>query len=212
VALVVAGAAVWLATRGSPSPRTGGPGPSPRVSPTVPGRALFLFPIQFRKADRTGKANQSAADDATVAVASRLSTFYDTVFVNPDTWANGVPDDAWSIFDPSIVDRAKKDADAFTLGDQAAGLAKLKVKGPSLFVKVLLTPSGQPDTAIAEAEFVAVGTLDGGGKVDITNHVSFLLRPQDGRWTVVGYQDASTDVQSQTEPSAGPSPSGTASP
>jgi hypothetical protein len=212
LALVVAGVGVWLATRGSSPPQADGPGPRPSATTTVPGRPLFFFPIDLRHPAATGKDKQAASDDATVAIAARLSTFYDTVFANPETWANGVPDGAWSLFDRSVADRAKKDADAFTLGDRATGLAELKVKDATLAVKVLLDPSGQADAAIAEVEFVAVGTMQDGQKIDITNHVSFLLQPEGGQWAVVGYPSASTDVQARTAPSPSAGPSGSATP
>jgi hypothetical protein len=206
VALVIAGLAVWLFTRGSTtSPRTGGPHATPAVSPTVPGRPAFFFHILSRPPAATGKRNRAAADDASVEIGSRLATFYDTVFMDPSTWMDGVPDDAWAIFDPSVADRAREDAKAFTLADRAPDLIKLSVTQSTLDVKVLLNPTGQPYAAIAEVAVLAVGTLQGGQTVNVTNHAELLLRTEGGQWFVVGYPSASTDVE-------GPAGNATATP
>jgi hypothetical protein len=197
LALALAGLAVWLFTRGStPSSRIGGPAASPTVSPTVPGRPVFFFHIKSRSPAATGRLQRAAADDASIEIGSRLSTLYDTVFMDPSTWTNGVPDDAWTIFDPSVADRARDDAKAFTLTDRVPDLTKLSVTKSSLDVKVLLNPAGQPFAAFADIEFVAVGTLQTGQTVNVTNHADLLLKLEGGQWFVVGYPSASTNVES----------------
>jgi hypothetical protein len=212
LALALAGLAVWLFTRGStPRSRTGGPGASPTVSPTVPGRPAFFFHISSRPPAATGKLNRAAADNASVEIGGRLSTFYDTVFMDPSTWSNGVPDDAWTIVDPSVADRAKNDAKAFTLADRVPDLTKLSVTQSSLDVKVLLDPAGQPYEAAVVVDFLAVGTLQGGQTVNVTNNVDLLLRPEGGQWFVVGYPSATTNVESPAgnataTPTQSPSP------
>jgi hypothetical protein len=209
--LLLAGLVVWLVTRSStPSSRTGGrPATTPTVSATPPPRPAFSFRVQSRPAAATGKHNGTAADAASTEIGSRLSSFYDTVFLDPSTWANGVPDDAWGVFDSSVRDRAKDDAKAFTLADRVPGLAKLSVGESSLDVKVLLDPGGKPFAAIAVVEFSAVGTLEGGQTVNVTNHADLLLRLDGGQWVVVGYPSASTNVESQA---ATVTPSESASP
>lgn len=219
IALALIGWAITTMVGGSTTTRGGGPGaPSPGVTPTVPGRALFFFKVDDRPAAATGKRVPAAADDAAVAIAGRLSAFYDTVFMDPTTWKDGVPDKAWRIFDPPILDRAQGDADAFTLGDATPDLATLSVQKSALVVKVLLDPKGRPDTAVAEVTFVASGKLKDGSGVEVTNHASLLLRVEGGLWFVIGYPSASTNVETagaaatpSTTPSTG-TPAGSASP
>lgn len=211
VALALVALAIRQVTRSAPSAAPGQhpPGVGPTATPRVPTRPPFFFPIKAEAPAITGKARPAAANDASIEIGARLSTFYDAVFMDPTTWTGGVPDDAWKIFDPSIVDRARGDADAFTMGDRAAGLASLSVTTSKLEVKVLLDPAGDPSTVVAEVDFVATGTTKDGQAVTVTNHASFLLRSSRGLWMVFGYPSASTDVQ--TAP-ATPSPIGTATP
>jgi hypothetical protein len=210
VALALLTLAIRQVTRNAPGAAPGPlPGVGPTTTPTIPARPPFFFPIKAEAPATTGKARPAAARDASIEIGARLSTFYDTVFMDPATWTGGVPDDAWKVFDPSIVDRARADAEAFTMGGRAGGLATLSVTTSNLAVKVLLDPAGNPSTAVAEVDFVATGMTKDGQEVTVTNHVSFLLRPSRGLWVVFGYPSASTEVE--TAPVT-PSPSGTATP
>jgi hypothetical protein len=197
LALALAGLSVWLFTRGStPSSRTGGPSVKPTVSPTVPGRPAFFFHIKSRPPAATGRLNRAAAEDAAIEIGSRLATFYDTAFMDPATWTNGIPKDAWAIFDPTVADRARNDAKAFTLSDRGSDLTKLSVTQSSLDVKVLLDPAGKPYGAAAQVVFNAVGTLQNGQTVNVTNHADLLWRLEQGQWLVIAYPSASTIVES----------------
>ena len=134
--------------------------------------------------------------------------------MDPATWKGGVPDKAWKIFDPSILDRAQGDAEAFTMGDPPPDLATLSVQKSALVVKVLLDPKGRADAAVAEVTFVASGKLKDGTGVEVTNRVSLWLQVEEGLWFVTGYPSASTNVETAdavATPSPG-TPSGSASP
>jgi hypothetical protein len=196
-ALALAGLASWLLTHGStPSTQPESPAATQTPSPTIPVRPAFVFSVRSRQPAATGKLKRGAADDATVEIGAELSAFYDAVFMDPNTWKNGVPKDAWAIFDPSAKERAKKDADALTLADQVPDLANLSVSESSLAVKVLLDPAGKPYAAAAQVDFIAVGTLQSGGMVTVTNHAAFVLRLEGGQWLVTAYPIASTDIES----------------
>ncbi|HEY3210523.1 MAG TPA: hypothetical protein VGL18_12165, partial [Actinomycetota bacterium] len=82
------------------------------------------------------------------------------------------------------------------------------ITNASLSVRVLLDPKGHPEAAVAAVVFETSGTLSGGEPVQVSNHASFLMRPIDGSWLVVGYPKAKTEVDA---PSPTPSP-GAASP
>jgi hypothetical protein len=208
VGLVLAGLALWLFTRGSkPSTQTVTPSTSPTVSPTAPVRPAFVFTVRSRPPAVPGKLKRSAADDASAEIGSDLSAFYDTVFMDPNTWKNGVPKDAWSVFDPSAADQAMKDAKDLALGDQVPDLATLSVDESSLAVKVLLDVAGKPLAAVARVDFVAVGAIQSGDKVTVTNHADLLLKLEGGKWLVVGYRSASTDVEGAAGAPATPTPS-----
>lgn len=131
--------------------------------------------------------------------------------MDPNTWKNGVSRDAWSIFDPSVADQAKKDSKNLTLGDQVPDLTKLSLKESSLAVKVLEDAAGKPLAAVAHVDFAGSGTLHNGQTVDVTNHADFLLRLEGGKWLVIGYPIASTDIENAAG-AATASPTPTASP
>jgi hypothetical protein len=214
VAVALLGVGAWALTHGS-SPVLGARGPlgapSPAVTPKVPNRPPFFFRITNQRPAKAGKLGAAAAGDASIEIGARLSTFYDTVFMDPTTWAKGVPETAWTLFDPSVRDRAMAAASAFTLGDQAASLAKLSVTTSSLTVKVLLDPAGQPAAAVTQVEFAATGQLEDGQMVKVTSEGSLLLRLEAGRWFVFGYPSADTKIQS-VAPTPTPSPSSGGSP
>jgi hypothetical protein len=215
LAVILVGALAYSLTHGSatstsPGGGSGNPTP-PSGPPESPSRPVFFFRIDTKSPAYTGKRAKTAADDASIEIGGQLSTFYDTAFVDPTTWTGGVPDRAWGIFDPSVLDLARKDAAALTMGDQAAGLLTITVKQSSLTVRVLLDPRGHPAAAVAEVEFVAVGKTKDGDALNVTNQASFLLRPENGLWMVVGYPSASTDVKPKTA-KVTPTPSGSATP
>lgn len=206
VALAGIGIGVWAVITGGPNPFTGGQG----APAATPARPIFVFRIDHVRADRTGRGSAGVAGDASVEIAGRLSSFYDTVFMDPKTWKDGVPDEAWELFDPSIRDRARRDGAAFTLGSQAATLQSMRVEDSSFSVSVLLDPRGNPRAAVATVKFEAVGTFDGGQDATITNEASFLLQPRNGEWVVFGYPQASTSVEAQV-PTPSPQTSSSAS-
>jgi hypothetical protein len=169
-----------------------------------------VFRIGDVTADSTGRGAIGAARDASVEIAGHLSSFYDAVFMNPDTWKNGVPDGAWQLFDPSVRARARQDSSSLTLGPAAANLESIRVKTTSLSIEVLADPRGKPQTAIANVEFEADGTLAGGQPVTATNKASFLFQISNGEWLVFGYPAASTTIEAGVpSPSAGRASAGT---
>lgn len=202
VALAGAGIGAWaLITTPKSSPqRSGTPAATPRRPP-------FVFRIGDVTADSTGSKALNAARDASVEIAGQLSSFYDTVFMDPDTWKNGVPDRAWLVFDRSLRARARQDGESLTLGSQAASLESLGVENSSLSVEVLADPRGHPQAAVASIEFKARGSLATGQRATVTNKASFLLHIEDGQWVVFGYPEAKTTIETEAPP-----PSASASP
>jgi len=203
--VVLAGAAIgaWAVLSNPTSSPAGSATPA-----TVPNRPPFFFRIGVVRADSTGRDALNAARDSSVVIAGRLSSFYDTVFMDPATWKEGVPDRAWLLFDSSVRARARQESASFTLGSQAASLKSLRVENTSLSVDVLADPRGNPQAAVATVEFKAEGLLVTGQLATITNTASFLFRIEGGEWVVFGYPSANTAIETQAlTPSAGPSSS-----
>ena len=202
VALAGAGIGAWAVIM-TPKSTPGGSG----TPAGPPARPPFFFRIGDVTADSTGRSAANVASDASVEIAGQLSSYYDTVFMDPDTWKSGVPDRAWLLFDRSLRARAQQDSASLTLGPQAASLKRLRVENASVSVDVLIDPRGNPQTAVANVEFSARGSLVTGQPVTVTNTASFLLQLESGEWVVFGYPTANTSIDAQA-----PSPSASASP
>ena len=157
-------------------------------------------------ADSTGPSAVNVARDASVEIAGQLSSYYDTVFMDPSTWKNGVPDRAWLLFDRSLRDRARQDSASLTLRPQSASLKSLRVENASVSVDVLIDPRGNPQAAVANVEFKARGFLVTGQPATVMNTVSFLLQLEAGEWVVFGYPTANTSIDAEA-----PTPSASAS-
>jgi hypothetical protein len=219
-AVALAGGAIGLWTLLS-GPRS--TGPAPVVRAPVPPRVPFAFTVAHVAADNTGRAATSAVRSASEKIAGQLSSFYDAVFMDPATWKNGVPDRAWSVFDPSVRTQARQDGEALTLGSHAATLKSVRVEDSSLSVEVLVDPRGNLRAAVATVRFDGVATLVTGQEATVTNKASFLLQPAGQTWLVAGYPTATTSIETVTPSpsplqspspgsSAGPTPTGTNSP
>jgi hypothetical protein len=208
VALLSFGGEGTSVTEPNPS---AGPATTPAGSPSPgpPARPPLFFRIDKVVPVRTDKPNRQAAQDAAIEIAGRLSAFYDTAFLDPDVWDQRLPVTAWVMFDRSVVGKAKDDASSLTLQGSTEGLASLDAGETSLTITVLLDPAGRPDSAFADVDFAASGSLTDGQAIGVTNTATYLFELVDGEWMVVGYPDAKTTLSSS---SAAPSaePSGTA--
>jgi hypothetical protein len=149
----------------------------------------------------------AASQAAASSVQSALSAFYDQSFLDPGTWTRGVPATAWNVFSPGLRSRAEQDSASLALGAQIPTLVRLSVTEASLSIRVLVNPRGGAEIAAADVRFIARGDLKDGRSVSLTNRASFLFQSVGGRWLIVGYPAASTDVA--TEPSPTPTASGT---
>jgi hypothetical protein len=204
IVLVVAGvSAVLLARHGTKGSTSGTPGGSsgPRASYVLPLVGLNQYRMRSGGSASTGTLVAAQIRDA-------LSVFYDRAFLEPQTWSDGVPAQAWSVFAPDLASRAKADADSLSLGSSATRIGDLSVSSASLRVSVLFDPSGHATTATAVVELHASGTLKGGGAVQVAVNASYLLKPLSGRWVVVGYPVAKTTVDALPGPPATPSAAG----
>jgi hypothetical protein len=210
-ALGIAGVTFLLTNRSSPPKRAAQPSPS---SPAAP-RQTFLLPDPTITVSLLGQAKSwQAAPPLAGQIQTDLSTFYDQAFMDPHTWAAGVPATAWSIFAPEVQSRAKADADSLTIGSESIhAVAGLTVTKATLSIRVLLDRAGRAQLASADVTFEATGTATGGAPLTITNRATFVFRAISGHWLVVAYPVADTSVDAGVpSPSAGASPSPGASP
>lgn len=204
LAVLLAAIVVPVVLLGGPSQTTAGSAPSPVGVP----RTVFQFDPPPVSISALGP-NQAApaAGAAAESIRSALSTFYDQAFVNPATWTRGVPSAAWDLFTPDLRARAEQDVSSLGLGAQVPTLSSLSVTQASLSVRVLVDPRGAIEAVGVEVRFVAGGELKDGRSLQLTNKASFLFQQVSGRWLIVGYPLASTEVNA-VAPSPSPTPSG----
>jgi hypothetical protein len=203
ILIVVVAPIVFLLTRRSAKPTRSAP--SPTSTSTSSARPQFAFAAPALVVEPLGRTKASKDTKVVAAqIQTDLSHFYDQAFVDPKTWANGVPASVWAPFAPGVKAKAEADAGSLTIGDLRVKLASLSVTRASLTVTLLIDPTGHLVAATADVSFVATGALFGGERVTVKNHNNFLYRKVGGGWVIVAYPLASTRVDAAP---VAPSPS-----
>lgn len=191
-----------------------GPIAGPGGASGSPARKPLVLPLtRIVPISVTGHAGGPVVTRTAQAIKTILSRFYDQAFVDPANWQGGPPASAWSLFAPSIRDRAQRDVAALTIGRTGPRLARLDITDSFVTVRELLDPAKHVTSAQATVELKANGTLSAGGSVRVVATATFLLANQDGHWVITGYPRATVSVTPlASAPSAGPSAGPSAAP
>jgi hypothetical protein len=195
LAATVLGCVVGVACTGGPSaaPSTA---PGPNRTPSTPPRQPFAFTsVRVTPDAVTGSGGAAKADEAGNDIRDALSRFYDAVFADPSAWSGTVQTGAWDAFEPTLRDRAERDAESLTIGELGGSLATLTFPDARLAIRVLLDQNGKPQAAIATVAVDGSGTRTDGSSLSLSNRASFLLEPRDGAWRIVGYPSAKTSSE-----------------
>ncbi len=176
-----------------------------------PERPNFLFNFSTVKGYQLGpkKPSSRAAERAARDIRRDLSEFYIDAFLAPQSWRDGVPEDAWKIFAPAARKHAQRHSSSFTLGNVGRSVQSLSVTRKVLTVRVLFDSSGRPNAATAVVAFKARGTIRGGRRFELSNRSGLVLRQVSDRWLIVGYPKVETSVEPVTARGGSPSPGGT---
>ena len=62
-----------------------------------------MLPLSETTTASTGGGGGAEATDIAVRIQSELSGFYDTAFLNPETWAKGLSEQAWDAFEEHVA-------------------------------------------------------------------------------------------------------------
>ena len=202
-----------------PSPAPTPPEPIPTSVPPPPPE-LFSFERPTVELTRLVRrpGDRDAAEAAAGHVTSVLARLYDVAFLHEDAWIHGPPDEIWDAFLPTLQERARSDAEPFSLGTAGPSLENLEVSEATLTARVLLDAAGHPQAILAEVVFEANGELFDGSGLDLENRATYLLRPSGGSWLIAGYPEIETTVKAippvsstpstARTPSSGPSSTG----
>jgi len=186
--------------RPSPQPTAPAPEPTP-TSPPPPPPAFSFEDVTVRTTAVSSVKNHDAAVAAAQSVATSLSGFYDRAFLEQQTWSAGPPDDLWDVFSESLRTRARSDAASFSLGSAGPSIRTLEVSTATITATVLLDSGGHPTALLADVRFEAIGELEDGRGLDLTNRATYLFRPSGGSWLIAGYPDVRTDLKRMPAPS-----------
>jgi hypothetical protein len=185
---------------------TGNGGPLQRVIGQEPARTPFAFGAPtIRLSPLVGSPSKGAADEAAEQIREQLSAFYDAAFLNPDTWAEGAPDDIWEGFTQDAAAKAQADPLALTLGPQPR-LERLGAGPSTLSMNVLFDAKKGPYAIFAAVTFKAAGTLRDGSTLEVVSRATFLFRVISGDWLVAGVPKAHVEMDSappKPKPSTG---------
>jgi hypothetical protein len=197
LAATLAGTGIERAGRGGipsvPLPPFEGETPTP--TPPPPPRTPFEFAIdRITPVGVLEGAVGEAARSAAERVRDTVSGLYDMAFANPRAWEPAIPAGVWGAFAPAVRQQARRDSASFTLSAVPAALQELHVTDASLAVQVLLGPTGRAEAALARVGFVAVGDLSTGQAIEVRNSALLMLRPVSGRWLIVGYPVADSEL------------------
>ncbi len=216
---LITAAVIFLAGGPAPSP-TGpaatipGPTPAPAPGPTS-SVAGFEFGVnKIVPIAVVPGSGWTTAKGVSEKVRSVLSGLYQAAFASPAAWSGELDGGVWASFAPAIRSRAKADAGSLTASVADAEPDAVRVESSSLVVRVLIGPSGKAEAVLAAVSFTARGDLPLGQQLLLTNQADLVLRLVDGKWLIVAYPEASTEVATATPspaPSPTPSPSGSAS-
>ena len=173
-----------------------------------PERPKFTFQVSTVKGYKLADDNPSAP--ATQREARRiqrdLSEFYIDAFLAPRSWDEGVPEDAWKVFDLAARRHAKRNSSPFTVGRIGRSVTSLSPTKSALQIRVLFGPTGRPEAATAVAAFKAEGRTNRRQRFELSNRAGFVLRVVEGDWRIVGYPKVRTAVSPLASGGGSPSP------
>jgi hypothetical protein len=168
-------------------------------------RTPFAFGEPTIKLTRiVGSPTAASVRDEADQIRKRLSRLYDTGFMDPDTWEEGLPEDIWQGFTKDAAARATANPGALTLGRQPQ-LERLEVESSELALNVLFDGKKRPVAIVAGVTFRASGELTDESPVVVKSDAQFLFRLVSGRWVVAGFPTAKVKIDSEApspEPSA----------
>jgi hypothetical protein len=156
-----------------------------------------------------GGAPEHELQDAAQGVLEAMDRLYIAGFIDPGKWEDGVFPEALEQFDRAAADQAQADLAYLTLGGEAAQVEFVEPVVGKMDIRFLLDSGREPAAAVATTRFVADGELKEGGAMFVLHDGTYYLRPDGGRWVIVGY-DVDGVVQPGKRPTGGPKAAPTA--
>ena len=134
----------------------------------------------------TGRAEGDELAGRAAGVRATVDALYTAAFVDPAKWEGGRFPQVLAAFAGSAAARARGDLDDLTLGSTSGLVRSVDPEPGGLAIRFLLD-DGRPLAAVARTSFTATAALREGGTLRIVHRGRYLLRPEGGRWTIVGY-------------------------
>ncbi|MGH2723529.1 MAG: hypothetical protein ACRDI0_04545 [Actinomycetota bacterium] len=149
----------------------------------------FTFTVgRVKGLGKADKGSQPRLRRTAGELAGTLDAMYLAAFVDPNKWEEGTFPEVLEAFGADAADRARQDLDELTLGPAWAEMSRVRPDVGTLDVRFLLGGTGKPFAAVAITRFEATGDLEAGGAVEVAHAGKYLMRPEEGRWVIIGYQ------------------------
>lgn len=150
-----------------------------------------------------GGAPEHELEAAAQGVQEAMDRLYIAGFIDPGKWEDGAFPEALEQFDGPASDQVQGDLPYLTLGSESAQVEFVEPVVGKMDIRFLLDSGREPAAAVATTRFVADGELKDGGAMFVLHDGTYYLRPDRGRWVIVGY-DVDGVVQPGKRPTGGP--------
>jgi hypothetical protein len=155
---------------------------------------------------------KTKARDAADQVGDRMNALYIGAFLDPGNWLDGSYDNVWELFGEGASAEAQAQVDTLTAGTGAGEtFDQILPEVGVLKTKVLFDLKDQARSVVAITRFEAVGSAKDGQDVRMTNRGQFVFQRVDGSWRIVSFRVRRDNEVQAPSPSAGATPSESAS-
>jgi hypothetical protein len=156
---------------------------------------------------------ETKAKEAAGQVNDQMNALYIGAFLDPGNWLDGSYDSVWGLFDQGAGAEAQSQVDTLTAGTAAGeSFEQILPEAGVLKTKVLFDLKDQAYSVVAVTRFEAVGSGKDGQDVRMTSRGQFVFQRVDGDWLVVSFKVLRDNEVQTPSPSAGASPSTSATP
>lgn len=182
---------------------TRGGGIIKKKEPPIP---TLVFASSVEPVSGGGKtASQGKVQDESAAIVKIFSEWYQEAFVDPGKWGDGTFTDLAGHFTPDAKAAFNRDKAALTIAEARTELKRVDAPQGSVKVTVYFH-DGNPQYAVADVIFKAVGTLKRKGAVPlhISQRATYFLRKAAGGWKIFSFKAREDQVQPSPTPTASP--------
>jgi hypothetical protein len=157
-----------------------------RGDPDVPAFSFTVRRVDGRSV--AGPARPKQLRPGVDGVRATLDAMYAAGFLDPSEWEEGTFPGVIAAFSGPAAAEARRDLPDLSLGKTSMLIEAVRPRKGHLDVRFLLGPGGHPYAAVARTDFTATARARDGEEILVQHEGRYLMRPQEGGWTIIGYQ------------------------